>query len=64
MRGHQSSKENIHPTLQKIKFKMKFINFYFLFLWVVLPSWIRILIANPDRDPIESGSGSATLTLK
>jgi hypothetical protein len=26
----------------------------FLFLWVFLPSWIRIQIANPDPDPIHN----------
>jgi hypothetical protein len=35
---------------------MKFLDF-FLFLWVILPSWIRIRI--PDS---ESGSGSTDLT--
>jgi hypothetical protein len=42
-RSLQPSKENTSTS------KMKFINF-FLRLWLILPSWIRIQIADPDTD--------------
>jgi hypothetical protein len=38
-----------------------FFSFFSRFLWVILPSWIRIRIHWPDWIRIQSGSGSETL---
>jgi hypothetical protein len=52
LKRRPSYRRSLHPSKRKHRTlqKMKFINF-FLFLWVILPSWIRI----------QSGSGSTTL---
>jgi hypothetical protein len=34
----EAFKKGEHPALQN----MKFLPFFFLFLWVILPSWIRV----------------------